>query len=60
MPAFKRLRRQESNLRRDGSEPPARANTGPTAVSETRVYHQKLGEKGSNLHFLVQSQAACH
>ena len=34
--AFVRLRRQESNLRRDGSEPPARASTGPAALSDAR------------------------
>jgi hypothetical protein len=32
MTSVYRLRRKESNLRQDGSEPPARTSTGPTAV----------------------------
>ena len=61
MPSVCKLRRQESNLRQDGSEPPARTSTGPTAsVIRDMLVTNKLGEKDLNLHLLVQSQVACH
>ena len=61
MPSVCKLRRQESNLRHDGSEPPARASTGPTAsVVRDTLDTQKLGEKDLNLHLLLQRQAAYH
>ena len=46
MPSVCKLRRQESNLRHDGSEPPARTSTGPTAsvVRDTIKSRQARGE----------------
>jgi hypothetical protein len=63
------VRWQESNLRHDGSEPPARASTGPTAMWDaeraasmctvsTLLHFARFGEKDSNPHLLLQRQGA--
>jgi hypothetical protein len=54
MPSVCKLRWQESNLRHDGSEPPARTSTGPTAsVVQDTLVTKRVGEKDLNLHFLT-------
>ena len=50
---FEKLRELESNQRRPGSEPGA-----TTSSSYPGVCFAEFGEKESNLHSLIQSQAA--